>query len=76
MLHHGHIYSGCARGRNEETCRNGVRHSAQNLRRETSKRVIYKDVIAVTLATAITLAIYYVACMAVIALLAKLGGIL
>jgi len=35
-----------------------------------------KDIIAVTLATAITLAIYYVACMAVIALLARLGGIL
>ena len=76
MLHHGHIYSGCARGRNEETCRNGVRHSAQNLRRETSKRVIYKDVLAVALATAITMGIYYAASMAVLAVLARLGGIL
>lgn len=76
MLHHGHVYSGCAAGRNGEACRNGVRYSAQNLGRETSKRVIYKDVIAVTLATAITMAIYYIICMAVIAVLAELGGIL
>ena len=74
MLHHGHIYSRCARGRDEKTCRNGVRYGAQNLRRETSKRV--KDVFAVALATAITMAIYYVACMAALAVLARLGGVL
>lgn len=35
-----------------------------------------KDIIAVALATAITLAIYYTICMAGIAVLARLGGIL
>lgn len=35
-----------------------------------------KDIVAVALATAITLAIYYIICMAVIAVLARLGGIL
>lgn len=76
MLHHGHIYSRCAAGRNGEACRNGVRYGAQNFGRETSKRVIYKDVIAVALATAITMGIYYAASMAVLAVLARLGGIL
>lgn len=35
-----------------------------------------KDIVAVALATAITLAIYYSICMASIAVLARLGGIL
>lgn len=35
-----------------------------------------KDIVAVALATAITLAIYYIICMASIAVLARLGGIL
>ena len=35
-----------------------------------------KDIAAVALATAITMAIYYIICMASIAVLARLGGIL
>lgn len=35
-----------------------------------------KDIVAVALAVAITLAIYYIICMASIAVLARLGGIL
>lgn len=35
-----------------------------------------KDIVAVALATAITLAIYYSICMAAIAVLVRLGGIL
>lgn len=35
-----------------------------------------KDIVAVALATAITMAIYYIICMASIAVLARLGGIL
>lgn len=35
-----------------------------------------KDIIAVALATAITLGIYYAICMAALAVLARLGGIL
>ncbi len=33
-----------------------------------------KDIVAVALATAITMAIYYAACMAALAVLARLGG--
>nr|DAH86953.1 MAG TPA: hypothetical protein [Caudoviricetes sp.] len=35
-----------------------------------------KDIVAVALATAITLAIYYSICMAALAVLTELGGIL
>ena len=35
-----------------------------------------KDIIAVALATAITLAIYYMICMAALAVLTELGGLL
>lgn len=35
-----------------------------------------KDIVAVALATAITMGIYYIICMAGIAVLARLGGIL
>lgn len=35
-----------------------------------------KDIIAVALATAITMAIYYIICMASIAVLTELGGLL
>lgn len=33
-----------------------------------------KDIVAVALATAITMAIYYAVCMAALAVLARLGG--
>lgn len=35
-----------------------------------------KDIVAVALATAITMAIYYIICMASITVLVRLGGIL
>ena len=35
-----------------------------------------KDIVAVALATAITLGIYYAICMAALAVLARLGGLL
>lgn len=35
-----------------------------------------KDIVAVALATAITMAIYYMICMAALAVLARLGGII
>ena len=35
-----------------------------------------KDIVAVALATAITMGIYYAICMAALAVLARLGGIL